>query len=267
MTGSASAGASPSGSEGSGTQAVDRAALLLTTVVEADSPVTFGELVETSGLARSTTSRLMAALERTGLVERTAQGEYIGGPLFVLYAARHDRNWQLARLAQPMLERIAGETRETTHLGVANGGGVEHVAQVEGSYLLGAPDWNDVDVPLHCSALGKVLLAHKALELPDGRLATPTDQAFGTRADLEDELAQVRERGYATTFDELELGLSGVAAPIFGLDDDVVAAVGVSGPTPRLEARTEEIGQFLVEQTRQLSRMLQRRSSEKGPTA
>ncbi|GAB3988593.1 IclR family transcriptional regulator [Nocardioides marmoraquaticus] len=268
MSGSVGAAGPEKAPESSGTQAVDRAASLLTAVVEADTPVTFGDLVEATGLARSTTSRMLAALERTGLLERTAQGEYVGGPLFVLYAARHDRNWQLAKLARPTLELIAGETRETTHLGVANGGGVEHVGQVDGSYLLGAPDWNDVEVPVHCSALGKVLLAHKALDLPDGRLSTPTDQAYSTRADLEDELAQIRERGWATTFDELELGLSGIAAPIFGPDDDVVAAVGVSGPTTRLEARTEEIGQFIADQAQQLSRRLQRRTTlEKGPSA
>ena len=80
-----------SGESGSGTQAVDRAAALLTAIVEADAPVTFAELSESFGLARSTTSRLLAALERGRLVERTGPGEYVGGPLFVLYAARHDR--------------------------------------------------------------------------------------------------------------------------------------------------------------------------------
>lgn len=251
-------------SESSGTQAVDRAAALVTMVVEADAPVTFGDLTEATGLARSTTSRLLAALERTGLLERTTQGEYVGGPLFVLYAARHDRNRQLARLATPLLEELAEVTRENTHLGVANGGRVEHITQVQGSYLLGAPDWNDVEVPAHCSALGKVLLAWKVLELPDGRLASPTSETISTRGDLEDDLAWVRERGYATTFDELELGLSGIAAPIFGPDDDVVAAVGLSGPTTRLEARTEEIGDLLVERTQRLSHQLHRRTSTKG---
>ena len=82
-----------------GTQAVDRAAALLTYVVEADHPVTFAEAIEAAGLARSTTSRLLSALERTQLLERSSTGEYVGGPLFVRYAARHDRNKQLAKLA------------------------------------------------------------------------------------------------------------------------------------------------------------------------
>ena len=138
--------AAPGTSQG-GTQAVDRAAALLTHVVEADAPVTFAELSEASGLARSTTSRLLAALERTRLLERSGTGEYVGGPLFVLYAARHDRNKQLARLALPMLEAIGESTGETVHVAVANGGRVEHIAQVDSTFLLGARDWTDVEVP------------------------------------------------------------------------------------------------------------------------
>lgn len=255
-----------SGESTSGTQAVDRAAALLTRVVEADAPVTFAELQEEFGLARSTTSRLLAALERGRLVERTGPGEYVGGPLFVLYAARHDRTKQLARLAGPMLDAIGESTRETVHLAVANGGWVEHIAQVDGTYLLGASDWNDVEVPVHCSALGKVLLAWKQLELPEGRLVAPTDQTITLRADLEEDLEWIRQHGYAVTHDELEIGLSGVAAPVFGPDDDVVAAVGVSGPTARLEQRADEVGQLLVHHSRTLSRRLQPGTPTEGAT-
>ncbi|MBV9831798.1 MAG: helix-turn-helix domain-containing protein, partial [Marmoricola sp.] len=104
-----------------GTQAVDRAAALLTYVVEADHPVTFAEVIEAAGLARSTTSRLLSALERTQLLERASTGEYVGGPVFVRYAARHDRNKQLAKLSLPVLEEIGEETGESVHLAVASG--------------------------------------------------------------------------------------------------------------------------------------------------
>lgn len=239
-----------------GTQAVDRAATLLTLVVEADAPVSFAELSETTGLARSTTSRLLAALERTRMVERLPNGEYIGGPLFVLYAARHDRHALLARFAQPMLEKVGEETRETVHLAVANGGRIAHVAQVDSTYLLGARDWTDVEVPAHCSALGKVMLAWGVLVLPPGPLERATDQTLLTRSALEDDLALVRSRGFAITEDELEIGLAGVAVPVFGPDTIVVASVGVSGPTARLQGRVDHVGRLLMEQTEALSRLL-----------
>ena len=85
----------------SGTQAVDRAALLVSTVVHADEPLTFADLQETSGLAKSTTSRMLTALERTELLERNDAGSYVAGPLFWLYASRHDPWDELVRLAQP----------------------------------------------------------------------------------------------------------------------------------------------------------------------
>ncbi len=239
-----------------GTQAVDRAAALLTFVVEAEEAVTFAELSEASGLARSTTSRLLAALERTRLVERVDTGEYIGGPLFALYATRHDRNAELARLARPMLENIGAETRETVHLAVANGGRVVHVAQVDSTFLLGARDWTDVEVPAHCSALGKVLLAWDVLDLPEGPLERVTDQTLRTRAALEQDLAETRARGFATTHDELELGLSGAAAPVYGADGTVVATVGISGPTARLEDRVGHVGRLLMKQAEALSLLL-----------
>ena len=74
-----------------------------------------------------------------------------------------------------MLEAIGESTGETVHLAVANGGRVDHIAQVDSTFLLGARDWTDVEVPPHCSALGKVLLAWDVLDLPAGRLETPTE--------------------------------------------------------------------------------------------
>jgi IclR family acetate operon transcriptional repressor len=254
--GTTNGGAPHGGQSAGGTQAVDRAAALLTLVVEADEAVTFAELTQACGLARSTTSRLLAALERTRLVERVETGEYIGGPLFALYAARHDRNAELARLARPMLETIGEETGETVHLAVANGGRVSHIAQVDSTFLLGARDWTDVEVPPHCSALGKVLLAWRVLELAEGPLEQVTEHTLPTTHALEHDLQQVRSRGFAVTTDELEIGLSGVAAPVFGPEPAVVATVGISGPTARLEDRVDHVGRLLMDQTEALSALL-----------
>ena len=233
-------------------------------MVEAEVAVTFAELSEASGLARSTTSRLLAALERTRLVERVGTGEYIGGPLFALYAARHDRTAEMARLARPMLEVIGEDTGETVHLAVANGDRVAHVAQVDSTFLLGARDWTDVEVPPHCSALGKVLLAWKVLDLPDGPLEGLTDRTLRTPDALEDDLEHARSRGFAVTLDELEIGLSGVAAPVFGPDSNVVATVGISGPTARLEDRVDHLGRLLKEQTEALSALLRHGTRTEG---
>jgi len=243
-------------STGSGTQAVDRAAQLVATVVHADEALTFADLQEASGLAKSTTSRMLAALERGGLLERDAEGSYVAGSLFWLYAARHDPWEELVRLARPAMDAIGAETGETVHLSVTRGEKVVQVAQVDSRYLLGTRDWTEIDVPAHTSALGKVFYAWGALPIPDGGLEALTDATLADPDRLRRDGAKARRRGWAVTRDELEVGLTGVAVPVLGPRGDVVAALGVSGPTSRLEDRLTEVGRSLSSHATQLSRLL-----------
>ncbi|MGH3510132.1 MAG: IclR family transcriptional regulator [Nocardioidaceae bacterium] len=251
----------------SGTQAVDRAASLVALVVQADDPVTFSELTEETGLARSTTSRLLAALERTRLLERDDSGAYVAGPLFALHAASHDPWPQVVRLATPILATVRDHTGETVHLGVPRGDNVGHIAQVDSTYLLGSRDWTDVIVPAHCSSLGKVLYAYDALALPDEPLERRTGRTVTKLDELLTQLAVVRRQGYAVTIDELEVGLTALAAPVHTgpptAPGPVIAALGVSGPTARLQDRVGQVGRLLIEQAGRLSDLL-RRTHEEG---
>jgi len=202
--------------------------------------VSFTQLTATSGLAKSTTSRLLTALERNGLVRRDDSGRFSPGEVFLSYAWRGGAEADLVSLAQPALARLGDQTGETVNLGVAREGGlVEQIAQVDSKYLIGGTNWVGLTVPLHCAALGKVLLAFGAAELPKGRLEQRTSQTVTSRVMLAAELSAVRERGYAITIEELEPGLVAVAAPVFagGNTADAataVAAVSVSGPASRL---------------------------------
>ncbi len=220
-----------------GTQAVDRAAQLLIEVARRRDPVTFAELTTVSGLAKSTTSRLLTALERNGLVRRDPAGRFAPGEVFVSYAWRGGAEADLVSLAQPVLAQLGHETGETVNLGVPREHGlVGQIAQVDSRYLIGGTNWVGLAVPLHCAALGKVLLAFGAAELPTGRLEARTDRTITSRAVLGDELADVRRRGYAATVEELEPGLVAVAAPVFTSAGIVVAALSVSAPASRLSA-------------------------------
>lgn len=254
----------PSTGTGTGTQAIDRAALLVATVVRADEPLSFLDLHDECGLPKSTTSRLLTALERTELLERNAAGSYVAGPLFWLYATRHDQWDELVRLARPTLELIGADTGETVNLSVTRGDRVVQVAQVDSTYLLGTRDWTEIDVPAHCSALGKVLLANGGLAVPDGELERLTPRTITDRDVLARQLAEVVRRGYASTVDELEIGLTGVGVPVRGSRGEVIAAVGVSGPSPRLENRRDEIGRLLNDRAKQLSELLRRPTRKEG---
>ncbi len=220
-----------------GAQAVDRAAALLNLVVGSAEPRSFTSLVDELGLARSTTSRLLQALERNQLLQRDRAGAFRPGALFAVYAARQnalDDLTDLAELTQPMIDRLAETTGETANFAIPRGGGVVQVSQADGAYLLGATNWVGVAVPAHCSAQGKIFLAHDRILLPPGDLPAATPQTVTDPMVLLKELAEIRRRGWASTWEELEIGLVAVAAPVRGPDGSVVGAVSVTGPSARI---------------------------------
>jgi DNA-binding IclR family transcriptional regulator len=236
---------------------VDRAARLLTEVVRADESVTSTELASATGLAKSTTSRMLLALERNGLVRRDDAGRFRPGEVFIRFAWRGGAEASLVEVAQPYLASLGAATGETINLGVERDGLVEQIAQVDSAYVIGAANWVGRPVPLHCAALGKVLLAYKAAELPPGRLERRTAHTITSRSALGAELEDVRRRGYAVTDGELEPGLVALAAPVFGDGDAVVAALSVSGPSARLTTdRLTHVARDCVTQAAALSTAL-----------
>lgn len=249
---------------GTGTQAVDRACALVSLVVRADEPMTSSEISDAAGLARSTTSRLLTALERTDLLQRDDSGAYIAGGLFALHSARRDPDSELARVAGPFLHELRDLTGETALLGVPRGRSVVHVAQVDSTYLLAARDWRQTEVPVSCSALGKALCATAAMPMPDEPLERRTEHSRPDLAALRRDLEGVRVRGYSVAVDELEVGLTAVATPVCGGDGGVVAALGVTGATARLEDRLDEVGRLLVDQAAALHALLRRSKDREG---
>ena len=219
----------------SGTQAIDRAADLLVSVVESNRPLGVGELAESSGLPKSTTSRLVGALERRGLVQRAGDRRVAPGPVLLRFA-HQDRSVSLVELALPALRTLAELSGETINLGVPTPLGVEHLAQEDSRHFMGGTNWVGRRVPYDSTANGKVL------------------KAFTSRTA---EGSAIRERGYASAVDELEQGLAAIAAPIFGPDGDVVAALSISGPTIRFtRERMLELAPHLITQAAQVSERL-----------
>ena len=216
-------------------QAVDRGAQLLVAVLASERPVSVTELARTTGLPKSTASRLLGVLEHHGLVAQDgARGRLRPGPAIVTCAQRglYERN--IVELAQPSLEALAAASGETINLAVPGAGGVEHLAQVEGRHFLGAGQWVGRRVEYHCTAVGKVFLADGVATLPPGALPARGPAGITERPALEAELRKVSQAGYATAVDELEAGLAAIAAPVRGGGGLVVAALSISGPTLRL---------------------------------
>ncbi len=239
-----------------GTQAIDRAAELLSLVVLADEKPAFGELVSDTGLAKSTASRLLQALERHRLVHRDDEGGYAAGPLFALYASRHEPLDELVNLAGPTMQQLNDATGETVNLAVPRHNTVVQVAQIDATFLLGTVNWVDVDVPPHCSALGKVFYAAGAIDPPTDDLERRTAHTITDPSAMSLHLERIRKDGFAVALGELEIGLDAVAAPVLGRGREVIAALGISGPSDRINHRLPHLGKLLIHHADQLSEAL-----------
>ena len=228
--------------EGAAVRSVDRAASLLLALGESQGEVGVTELARRLGLHKSTASRLLATLERRGLVEQDEEtGKYRLGLVVIRLAERAERTLDLRGIALPELERLARLSHETAGLGVLDGDQVLFVAQADGPSLVAVGDWTGRASTLHANASGKVLLASLAerevLRIVRRGLTRYTDHTITDLEPLLEELARVRRRGYATAISELEQGLHAVAAPVHDARGRVIAAVEVWGPAFRLNLR------------------------------
>jgi DNA-binding IclR family transcriptional regulator len=115
-------------------------------------------------------------------------------------------------------------------------------------------------IPLHATSNGKVLLSGLSSDEVDARLPrlpSYTTDTVTSRARLRRELAEVRDQGYAVAVDELEVGLTAIAAPIRNAHGDVIASLSVSGPTFRLgESRVKELVSGVQDAADEVSRRL-----------
>jgi DNA-binding IclR family transcriptional regulator len=216
-----------------GTQSIDRASDLLVRILGADKPLTLSELVAQTGLAKGTTSRILSALERSGLIERSSVGGFTAGPVLNQYAIKGGAYSALVASMTPVLTRIAAQTRETASLAVAGHSGIDNIAQENGDYILGSRNWIGESAPLHCSAAGKVLMAFGAAGIPR-TLPALTPETITDFVVLDEQLRIVRERGYSVIRNELEPGLVSVSVPVIGSRGIAIAAVSVSGPAQRI---------------------------------
>ncbi len=227
------------GLDGNAVRSVDRAATLLVALGEFPGEAGVTELARRLGLHKSTASRLLATLQRRGLVEQDEEtGKYRLGLVIIRLAERAEKTLDFRGLALPELERLARATRETVSLGVLEGDTCRTVAQVDGPNMVACPDRTGRATALHCVASGKVLLASMAerdvLRLVRQGLPTCTERTITQLEPLLEELARVRRRGFATAFSEWEAGLNAVAAPVHDARGRVVAAVDIWGPAFRV---------------------------------
>jgi DNA-binding IclR family transcriptional regulator len=223
-------------------QSADRALAILSTFAPDRPTLRVSELATELGIHKSTVSRLLAALERRRFVRRDGEG-FAPGLEVVRIAQLVGPEQALAAAASGPLEELARETGEASVLGVRRGGEAFFVHQVQGVHILGVvDDWTGRTTPLHVSAIGKALIAFGS-EPYEGELPRFTPRTITDPAVFAGELRRVRRRGYAIHRDELEDGLSAVAAPVFDAAGACIAAIAVTGPTFRFARSMHALGE------------------------
>ena len=147
--------------------------------------------------------------------------------------------------SRSICRQLAADTGETVNIAVLSESSAFYLDQVAGSSALQSHNWVGQHIPLHATSNGKVLLsglAPERLKTVLGSLPAYTALTITKRTQLRKELDRVREQGYAVAVDELEVGLTAVAAPIRNAHGDVIASMSVSGPTFRLAgSRVKEV--------------------------
>ena len=211
------------------------------------------------GLRISTAHRIVRALVAADLMEQDPRTERyrLGGALHLLgMRAAEQLGYQDAR---GVLDELAHETGESASLGIRR----DHMVQV---VLVSSSDQRlryDHElggaIPVHASAMGKVLLAYtegdpRSAVRGLGRLERFTPRTVTTKRDLSAQLAAVRQQGFAINNEERYVGVVGIAAPVIDWTGNVVAAVGVQGPRARFDRTYEtQVAQAVVRAGRQLS--------------
>jgi DNA-binding IclR family transcriptional regulator len=240
-----------------GAQAALRVVRLLKLFTSERSEMSLAEISRAAGLNKTTTHRLLRALQSEALVDRNpATGSYSLGAGLMALGVQALASSDLRRRVRPVLRALARETGETATLEVPFEDSMLILDEVAGNHVLGSAGNIGTRWPIHATSTGKAWLAfdETAMERLGDDLKSLTASTVTNRTSLQPQLAEIRKRGYATTVDEMEEGFSAVATIIRGVLGDVQATLSVGGPTHRLTpARRAELGTTLCRAAQRLS--------------
>ncbi len=211
---------------------------LLSYLSRAGGAVTLARISRETGWDKATALRYLGSLAEAGAVEKRENGWVLGLALIEL-ASRVPVSENVAARARPVLERLARETGETINLGSWSNGGAFYLAKADGGRNLRLRTSPGDRLPLHCTAVGKAILATlDAAYLEDFLQQAPyprlTPATITEAAAYREEIGQVRSVGYAMDREEYEPGLVCIAVPVEIPDLGFLGAVSVSGPSVRM---------------------------------
>lgn len=245
----------------SSVRSVNRAVAIMK-FLSASGASTLTEIADGVEIYKSTAHRLLATLRDEGLVEQDeATSKYDLGYGLVLLASSVTSDLDILRCARPICERLSEQTGETVTVSVLEDDEAVVIHQAVSKSSAISVDWIGRYTQIHATGAGKVFLAHMPEERLKGILRGPlkrsTEHTLVDPARLREDLAGIRARDYATCFEELEIGLNVVSAPVRLSDGPVTTAISVSGPAFRFpEGDVEEVGALIRQTAAEISRCL-----------
>ena len=234
-------------------QSLSRALKLLNALAVHSQGLSLSEVAGYVGLPNSTAHRLLTTLQNERYVRFESERSVwlIGVQAFCVGAA-FVRSRDLVTIARPYMRRLMEQSGETVNLAIADRGEVIYIAQVETQKMMRAIAGPGGRAPMHCSGLGKALLAvadAATLDKLMGSMELHRETAYTliTAQDLERDLDKARAHGFAVDNEENVVGLRCVAAVIYDEHSSPLAALSVSGPTARItEQRIPLLGEAVA---------------------
>ncbi|MEH7245446.1 IclR family transcriptional regulator [Neobacillus niacini] len=222
-------------------QSIERAADVLEVFLTTSPELSVKEISEKLQLSKSTVHGIIKTLEHRGYLEQNPEDlKYkLGIKLFKLgnFVSKH---FDIGNIARPIIRDLANELNETVHLVTLQRDEVVYIEKVEGPRALTIYSHIGKRAPVHCTGVGKAILAHLSETEVDRLLSSASLEAFTeyTMTDMNEikkHLVSVREIGYAVDDEEIELGLKCIAAPIFNHKGNVIASISCAAPKMRLD--------------------------------
>jgi IclR family KDG regulon transcriptional repressor len=221
-------------------QSVSHAFDILESFTRTEDELGVTELAKRLSLHKNNVFRLLATLEHRGYIEQNIATEnYRLGPKTLQLGSIFIEQRECRRQARPILEELAAASGETTVVAVLRGNKVIYMDSVETDRTVRAVSRIGAIFPAHCTAVGKVMLAHlSATDIerlyPEQTLMTLTDKSIKTRDSLSAELNQITEKGYAVENEEAEADVRGIAVAVRDFSKKTVAAIGIVAPASRM---------------------------------
>ena len=240
-------------------------AILEAVALHSHEPVRLVDIVARTGLPKTTCHRLLNVLAESGLLRSDDQGRFGPGALLLTMGMNFLNQTDIRSLARPRMEELTQLTQETCHLGILQFPWVVYVEKVESPLAVRMHSQVGAMNPLHCTGLGKALLAFSSVKLINTICSLPLEPMTATTitnaAGLREELGRIRDRGYAVDDVENEEGIRCVGAPIFGHDGSLIAAISIAGPADRVTLKSvDDLGPIVAGAALDVSRLSGSRS-------